>query len=131
MLVARDTARLQALASALESSGAKAEILPAHLTRREDRAKVERRLEADATITMLVNNAGMAMSGPLASNDPDGLERMIELNVTAATRLAAAAARAFSVRQKGTIINIASVLALGAGTSSTARIAAPKPSFWP
>lgn len=112
VLVARDIARLQALASALESSGAKAEILPADLTRREDRAKVEHRLEADATITMLVNNAGMAMSGPLASNDPDGLERMIELNVTAATRLAAAASRAFSARQKGTIINVASVLAL-------------------
>ncbi|HVE21668.1 MAG TPA: SDR family NAD(P)-dependent oxidoreductase [Acidocella sp.] len=112
VLVARDTARLQALASTLEQAGAKAAILPADLTRREDRAAVERRLEADATITMLVNNAGMAMNGPLASNDPDVLERMIELNVTAATRLAAAAARAFSTRRSGTIINIASVLAL-------------------
>ena len=54
----------------------------------------------------------MAVSGPLASNDPDALERMIALNVTAVTRLAAAAARAFSARKQGTIINIASVLAL-------------------
>jgi uncharacterized protein len=112
VLVARDAARLQALASGLQELGARAEILPADLTRREDRAKVERRLETDATITMLVNNAGMAMNGPLATNDPDGLERMVELNVTAVTRLAAAAARAFSARHKGTIVNIASVLAL-------------------
>ena len=112
VLVARDAARLQALASKLQATGVKAEILPADLTRREDRAKVEQRLEADAAITMLVNNAGIAVSGPLASNDPDALERMLELNVTAATRLAAAAARAFSARKKGTIINIASVLAL-------------------
>lgn len=112
VLVARDAARLQALASELQGTGVKAEILPADLTRREDRAKVEQRLEADAAITMLVNNAGIAVSGPLANNDPDALERMLELNVTAATRLAAAAARAFSARKKGTIINIASVLAL-------------------
>ena len=112
VLVARDAAKLQALASGLQEIGGKAEILPADLTRREDRAKVERRLAADAAITMLVNNAGMATTGPLASNDPDTLERMIELNVTAVTRLAAAAARAFSARQQGTIINIASVLAL-------------------
>ena len=112
VLVARDAARLQALASELQGTGVKAEILPADLTRREDRAKVEQRLEADAAITMLVNNAGIAVSGPLANNDPDALERMLELNVTAPTRLAAAAARAFSARKKGTIINIASVLAL-------------------
>ncbi len=112
VLVARDEARLQALASGLQEIGAKAEILPADLTRREGRAKVERRLEADATITLLANNAGTAVNGPLASNDPDGLERMVELNVTAVTRLAAAAARAFTARKQGTIINIASVLAL-------------------
>lgn len=111
-LVARDAAKLQALASELQKSNVKAEILPADLTRREDRAQVERRLEADDTITLLVNNAGMAVDGPLASNDPDALERMIELNVTAVTRLAAAVARAFSARKRGTIINIASVLAL-------------------
>jgi short-subunit dehydrogenase len=112
VLVARDVAKLQALAAGLQETGIKAEILAADLTRREDRAKVEHRLDTDAAITMLVNNAGVAMNGPLASNDPDGLERMIELNVTAATRLAAAAARAFSARRSGTIINIASVLAL-------------------
>lgn len=112
VLVARDIARLQALAVRVQEIGAKADILPADLTRREDRAKVERRLEEDAAITLLVNNAGTAVSGPLASNAPDALERMIELNVTAVARLAAAAARAFTARKKGTIINIASVLAL-------------------
>src|SRR5271154_5840467 len=69
VLVARDAARLQALTSGLQEIGAQAEILSADLTRREDRAKVERRLEADATITLLVNNAGMSVNGTLASND--------------------------------------------------------------
>jgi hypothetical protein len=112
VLVARDAARLQALAAKLQAFGVRAELLPTDLTRREDRAKVEQRLEEDAAITMLVNNAGMAVNGPLVSNDPDALERMIELNVVAMMRLAAAAARAFSARKRGTIVNIASVLAL-------------------
>jgi hypothetical protein len=112
LLVARDAARLQAQAAKLQAFGVKAETLPADLTRREDRAALERRLEEDAAITLLVNNAGMAVNGPLVSNDPDALERMVELNVIAVTRLAAAAARAFSARKQGTIVNIASVLAL-------------------
>jgi short-subunit dehydrogenase len=59
-----------------------------------------------------VNNAGMAVEGTLIEADPEKLETMIELNVIAVTRLAAAAARAFSARKQGTIINVASVLAL-------------------
>jgi hypothetical protein len=44
--------------------------------------------------------------------DPDGIEKVIQLNVLAVARLAAAAASAFSVRKSGTIINLASVLGL-------------------
>jgi short-subunit dehydrogenase len=40
------------------------------------------------------------------------LERMIQLNVTAVTRLASAAAASFAKAGRGTIINIASVVAL-------------------
>ena len=42
----------------------------------------------------------------------DKLEQMIEVNVVAFTRLAAAAAKAFVQRGRGTIINIASAVAL-------------------
>jgi short-subunit dehydrogenase len=48
-------------------------------------------LRTNASITVLVNNAGIAMSGDLSSADPDRLESMIRLNVLAPSRLALAA----------------------------------------
>jgi short-subunit dehydrogenase len=113
VLVARDAARLAALAERLhKDTGVRAEVLQADLTDRADRARVEQRLETDAQITMLVNNAGMTVSGTLPTADIDAVERMIALNVLAPTRLAAAAAKGFAARKAGTLINIASVLAL-------------------
>lgn len=113
ILVARDAARLAALAQRItQDTGVQAEVLRADLTDRAELAAVEQRLRSDDRITLLLNNAGMSVSGTLAEADIDAVERMISLNVTAPTRLAAAAARAFQARRAGTIINIASVLAL-------------------
>ena len=46
------------------------------------------------------------------NNEPAALERLIAVNIPAPTVLAAAAGRAFAARRSGTIINIASVLAV-------------------
>lgn len=113
VLVARDAARLGALAERLRrETGRKIEWLGADLTAKADLALVEQRLRTDGSLTMLVNNAGMSVSGTLAEGDIDRFQTMIALNVIAPTRLAAAAARNFVTREHGTIINIASVLAL-------------------
>jgi short-subunit dehydrogenase len=115
LLTARDAKRLQTLAEQLRAAGVGVEILPADLATRAGRTAVETRLAQDANISLLVNNAGTAFSGPLTASDPDQAEALIELNVIAATRLAAAAARAFAARKAGAIINIASVVALQPG----------------
>lgn len=73
---------------------------------------VEQRLRTDPRISLLLNNAGVAAEGLLASADQDQLERMIQLNVVAVTRLASAAAASFSAAGYGAIINLASVVAL-------------------
>ena len=113
LLVARDQQRLEALAARLgEEYGVSVDVLKADLTRREDRARVEARLAEDSSISLLLNNAGVAINGTLLETDLDRLESMIELNVTATARLAGAAAKAFAGRGRGTIINVASVLAL-------------------
>jgi len=113
VLVARDEARLAALAERLRAeTGRKVEWLKADLTAKADLAKVEQRLREDQSLTLLVNNAGMSVSGTLVEGDIDRFQAMIELNVLAPTRLAAAAARNFVTRKQGAIINIASVLAL-------------------
>ena len=113
LLVARDRVRLEALAARLRAdTGVSVEVLPADLTQRADLARVEQRLREDARITMLVNNAGIAVAGSLVDADPDRLEAMIQLNVVAPTRLAAAVAPRFAAAGTGTLVNVASVLAL-------------------
>ena len=113
ILVARDQQRLESLAQTLQrETGAGADVLKADLTNKQELAKVEARLRSDAHITMLVNNAGIAVVGKWASADADRLDSMINLNVSVPTRLIAAAVPAFVARGQGTIINIASVTAL-------------------
>lgn len=113
VLVARDRARLEELASKLSrDTGRAIEVLTADLTERADVAKVETRLTDDATISMLVNNAGMSLTGGLLDSDVSSVEKLIALNVTATTLLAGAAGRAFGDRGRGAIISLSSVLAL-------------------
>ncbi|RON02872.1 SDR family oxidoreductase [Pseudomonas brassicacearum] len=113
LLVARDEQRLQAAATRLRAEhGVRVEVLMADLTLKADLLAVEQRLRSDSGISLLLNNAGIAADGSLASADTDQLERMIQLNVVAVTRLAAAAAANFSAVGRGSIINLASVVAL-------------------
>jgi len=66
VLVARDKARLDALAERLRhDTGAAVEVLPADLTQRADLATVETRLRDDARIGILINNG--ASPNPVAS----------------------------------------------------------------
>ncbi|MCU0091717.1 SDR family oxidoreductase [Pseudomonas koreensis] len=113
LLVARDQQRLESAASKLrDAHGVQVEVLKADLTQKDEVLKLEQRLRSDSSISLLVNNAGVAVNGLLANADPEVLEQLIQLNVTTLTRLAAAAASAFTRAGRGTIINIASVVAL-------------------
>jgi short-subunit dehydrogenase len=113
ILVARDEARLSALAAKLSAeNGIKAEVLRADLAEKADVAKVEARLRDDPAITMLVNNAGIVTMAGILANQPDEFEKLILVNNVAPTRLATAVASAFVSRGHGAIINLASVLAL-------------------
>ena len=113
ILVARDETRLAALAERLRTQADRSvEVLTADLSARPDLLRVERRLREDPSIAMLVNNAGIAVSGPMLGSDVDRLEAMVNLNITAALRLAHAAVTGFVTRGRGTLINVSSVLAL-------------------
>src|SRR5262249_14775292 len=113
ILVARDEARLAALAATLvRDTGRDVSALTADLNEKRDLARVEARLRQDPGITMLVNNAGIAAITPLVDSDADEMARMIDLNVTALTRLTYAAAPAFVARGAGTIVNIASIVGI-------------------
>jgi short-subunit dehydrogenase len=112
ILVARDAARMETLGARLRAeTGVSVEVIRADLTAPTDVTAIEQKLASDASITLLVNNAGMSLNGSLLENGPDELNRIIALNITAPTLLASAAGKAFVARGKGDIINIASVLA--------------------
>ncbi|MBH0236499.1 SDR family NAD(P)-dependent oxidoreductase [Methylobrevis albus] len=112
ILVARDAARLDALAKRLEAeTGIKAEVFAADLSDRDDLGRIERRIESDDAIGLVVNNAGFGDIGDVLDSDPATLDRMVDVNVVAVNRLAIAAARAFAKRGTGAVVNIASVVA--------------------
>lgn len=111
ILVARNAERLRTLAGELTvTTGRQVTPLVADLTDKAALARVEEVLRNDGSITMLVNNAGIGSVASILKGDVDTMESMIELNVTALTRLTYAVAPAFAQKQGGTIINIASVV---------------------
>ncbi len=117
ILVARNAGKLRNLASAIsDKTGRSVEVFPADLGKSADLKQVEKVLRTDASITMLVNNAGIGAVAPLLASDIDAMQSMIDVNVTAPMRLAYAAAPGFVARGKGTIINIASIVAISPET---------------
>ena len=112
-LVARNRSRLNALAAGIsDETGRAVEVLAADLSKKEDLARVETALKQDASLTMLVNNAGIGAAAQVLQSDVDMMDQIINLNVGALTRLTYAAALAFAARGSGTIINIASIVAI-------------------
>src|SRR5665213_1813411 len=78
VLTGRNAERLGALASRIAAEpGRKVETISADLAVPAELAEVEARLRDDATITLLVNNAGLANSGPLTGAEPDALAGML------------------------------------------------------
>lgn len=113
VLVARDKARLEALASHLRSAtGVSVDVLPADLTQPSDLAAVEARLREDTAIDTLINNAGATLSGPFVNQATDDVARLVALNTTALVRLASAIAPRVAKAGKGAIVNVGSVVGL-------------------
>ena len=113
ILVARSEDKLKALAGRIEkATGRQVRILAADLNAKDGLAAVETVLKSDKSITGLVNNAGFGSATPLLQASVEKMEEMIGLNVTALTRLTYAAVPGLVERGGGTIVNIASIVAV-------------------
>ncbi|HEX7855115.1 MAG TPA: SDR family oxidoreductase [Sphingobium sp.] len=113
VLVARNTARLETLADRLRSeTDRRVETVTADLCDKAALEDVEQLLRTRADITILLNNAGVGAVAPLLTSDIDAMEAMIDINVLALTRLTYAAVPGFVARGRGTVINIASIVAV-------------------
>src|SRR5262245_3862380 len=92
VLVGRDANRLGAVADRIARETSRhVETILADLATKPDQLKIEERLRTDPGIAVLVNNAGLGAAAPLLVSDIDQLDTMIQVNVTALTRLARAA----------------------------------------
>ncbi|GAB6389961.1 SDR family NAD(P)-dependent oxidoreductase [Stutzerimonas marianensis] len=113
ILVARNRDRLNTLANRITNETRRVvEVLDADLGDRRSLAKVEAKLKEDASITLLVNNAGIGTHTPLLQSNVEQMTRMIDLNVTALTRLSYAALPGMVARGHGGIINISSIVSI-------------------
>lgn len=114
LLVARRAEQLESVAQAIrDAHGVTVETLAADLADPFDLTRVVDKIGGDPRITMLVNNAGTATFAPVIKIGDGAAQAMIDVNVTALVRLTLAVLPGFTARNSGTIVNIASVAALG------------------
>ena len=110
LLIARRTELLAALADELAAEHrAVVRWLEADLTQAADLSKVADRLAAEPELALLINNAGFGMTGAFWDADAKQLDNMQRLHVMATMRLCHTALRAMLKRNRGAIINVASV----------------------
>lgn len=113
ILVARSQVQLDGVAREISgATGRSIQVVAADLTKHDDVRRIETLLRSDGEITVLVNNAGVGAVAPLLQANVDDMETMIELNVTALTRLTYAAVPAFVARGHGTVISVGSAVAI-------------------
>jgi 3-oxoacyl-[acyl-carrier protein] reductase len=122
MLVARRGEKLKALREKIEKAGGRAAVAEADVT---DRKAVARAFEAAekafGTVTLLVNNAGVAHADRAIELAEEGWRRVLDTNLDAVFFTAQEAARRMVAKGKrGSIVNIASIMGLGVAKGSIA-----------
>lgn len=120
-LVARDTARLAALAEVIEDEfGVATEVFVADLHDPSDRDRVSARLrDPSRPVTWLVNNAGYGIAGDLAESDWESELNHHSIHVTAPLELTKAALPGMLERGLGRVVLVSSVAGyLSRGTYS-------------
>ena len=122
VLVARRAKRLDALKEEIEKRGGRAAVVEADVT---DRAAMVRAFDAAeksfGTVTILVNNAGIAHGGRAVDMPAEEWRKVLSTNLDAVFFWAQEAARRMLAAKKhGAIVNIASVLGLAVAKGAVA-----------
>ena len=108
-VVSRDTVRLEALKQSLMGGhGVDVEVITADLSKMADITRVAGQIASDASIDLLINNAGVAKVASVATTEPAELEAMILLNSVAPVLLTRAMLPGMMERERGAIINVSS-----------------------
>lgn len=122
VLVARDVARLETLATELKSAhGVQVEIMQADLSDRTQLDRVCARAASD-DIDLVVNNAGFGIKQPFVGGTIEAEQNLLDVLVTAVMRITHAAMPGMIARDRGGVINVSSVAGwMSSGTYSSAK----------
>jgi len=125
VLIARDEEALAtAAADIARSTAVRAVPLALDVTLADTPERLDAALRAAGLYAdVLVNNAGIGLAGAFATQSAQDLDRLIALNITAATRLMHHALPQMLARGRGGILNIASLGALVPGPHQAAYYA--------
>jgi len=125
-LVARRADRLAALRDEIVRKGGRAVAIEADVNDRDAMLKAFDAAEAAlGTVTILINNAGIAHGGRAVELSPEDWRRVLTTNLDAVFYWAQEAAkRMLAANKKGSIVNIASVLGLMVAKGGVAYAAA-------
>jgi NAD(P)-dependent dehydrogenase (short-subunit alcohol dehydrogenase family) len=125
-LVARRAERLTALKARIEAAGGRAVAIGADVLDRASMARAfDQAEQAFGTVTILVNNAGVAHANRAVDLPEEEWRRVVGTNLDAVFFCAQEAARRMlAAKQPGAIVNIASVLGLGVSKGTVAYAAA-------
>jgi NAD(P)-dependent dehydrogenase (short-subunit alcohol dehydrogenase family) len=124
VLAARRADRLEKTANLVEETGRRALIVQADVSQPGDCRRVAAAAAEFGTVSVLVNNAGVASAVAASRETPEQFRGVIDVNLNGAYWMAQAAAAAMS--EGGSIINISSVLGLVSGGLPQAAYSASK-----
>jgi short-subunit dehydrogenase len=110
VLAARRVDALEAQAEAIREAGGRTLVIPTDVSDRDQLMDLaDRTLTRFGRVDVLVNNAGVSWSRPLASTRPDDLIGVLEVNLLAALLLTRAVLPGMLDRRHGAVITIGSL----------------------
>jgi short-subunit dehydrogenase len=111
VIVGRTASKLEAAAAHLKSdAGSPVTTIICDVSQSDALDKITADLSgAGLYLDMLVNNAGMGLAGPFLSHSQADLARLIAVNIEAVTRLSRAVLPDMLARQRGGVLNVASL----------------------
>lgn len=131
LLIARSSGDLDAAATSIgpsegqvASDDARVLVLALDVTAADAGERIEAALAAEGCyLDILVNNAGLGLGGRFVDQEPERIDRLVDLNVGAVTRLTRYALPRMLARGRGGIVNVSSLGGLMPGPYQAAYYA--------
>lgn len=111
VLVSRSEAKLNEVAAEVAKAGVAVQTYPLDLAALDQVKAAISKIATEWPIDFLINNAGVAQTSPLSTTSLQDWQHIIDLNLTSVLQCIQAVLPGMRQRQRGTIVNLASIAA--------------------